>query len=124
MSILRNVRIGVVLIVALIVTASAAAFDHKPVHVDGMHPDQWGQTITGARSAILNRWGDATDAYCAGIIMNGYESSSSWVHGTVRFWDKLACYASWADGEHSVFVFDQKGRSSGTWVSYRWQNLP
>jgi hypothetical protein len=108
---------------ALSMTAVASAFDREPVRLGGMRPDGWGNSITGAAKAVRTRYSDTGTTYCVGVIMKGAEKDSSWVHGTTRYWDKLACLAD-NGSEFVTFVYDAKGAKANSFTIYRLRHIP
>jgi len=104
---------------------SALAYDRPPVHLSGMKPDSWGQTLTGAQAALRARYDDVRSVYCGGVFINGYtDASSTWIHGTVRFWDKLYCAVRTTDGQGLIMVFDPKGKAQNAYQIYRVRPIP
>lgn len=116
------VGIVTVAIAAGILAATAAAFDRQPVTVNGLTPDNWGQSTTRAQTALEGRYPGITVVYCVGALIPG-DSSSSWVHGLTRYWDKLVCAGYTATTGKTVFslIYDAKGAHS--WIIYRLHNV-
>jgi hypothetical protein len=104
-------------VVAGIAVSSASAYDRKPIHMEGLAPDSWGNSVTGSEQALHRRYAGIERVWCFGVIMDGFESDSSWVHGLTRYWDKLACGGVVRSGKEFVLVYDGKARYS--WTIYR-----
>jgi hypothetical protein len=104
-------------IIAAVAAGSAAAYDRQPLHIRGLRPDGWGQTVTAAGAALRQRYPGVRADYCTGVIMIGYESASWSVNGMTRYWDKLVCLGRTYSGSYFGLVFDQKGPRS--WIIYR-----
>jgi hypothetical protein len=83
-----------------------------------MSPDRWGFTVTNGQNDLQNRYPGIRDVTCYGIIETGFPlESSTWLRGTNRWWDKLGCVGSTADGKQFFLVCDAKGPNA--WVIYR-----
>ncbi|HZO95867.1 MAG TPA: hypothetical protein VFB42_00695 [Gaiellaceae bacterium] len=101
----------------LTVVPLAAAYDRAPIRLTGLTPDTWGQTVTTAESQLRGRFPGIRTATCFPVIVAADPSDSSFVLGTTRYWDKLACGGSTWSGHGFALVYDAKGRHS--WVIYR-----
>jgi hypothetical protein len=123
---MKKLTLGALVCVVLgSTTGTADAYDRTPLHLSGMKPDGWGQTLTGAEAALRARYDDVKSVYCGGVFMNGYtNASSAWTHGTVRFWDKLYCAVRTNDFQGLVMVFDQKGKKQNAYQIYRVKPIP
>lgn len=87
--------------------SAAQSYDRKPVVVSGLRPDGWYMATTHA-DALRDRYRDVGDIYCVGVIMQGHRTDSSFVRGSVRYWDKLLCFVD-MPREYISFIYDQKG---------------
>jgi hypothetical protein len=114
----RAVAFLSMLCVAAGLAASASAFDRPPISINGLVSDGWGQSTTSAEQNLVARYPTIRRPFCLGIKMKGYPaSSSSWVHGTTRYWDKLVCFARSWRGTVFGLIYDQK--SPRSWTIYR-----
>lgn len=113
------VMAGLVLVVfaVMVFAPAAAAYDRPPIRVSRLVPDSWGQSTTKAEVLLHGRFPGIRTATCFPVIMVGYASESSFVHGLTRYWDKLACGGSTWSGHSYGLIFDAKGRRA--WVIYR-----
>jgi hypothetical protein len=109
------------LAVAVTSASAASTFDRSPIHVAGLTPDRWGQSITKAESALRGRFPGIASDYCVGAIMVGHESESSFINGMTRYWDKLVCAGTTTGGQVFALIFDSKGAQS--WIVYRLHNV-
>jgi hypothetical protein len=107
----------VFLFVAVVLAPSALGYDRKPVRVTGLTPDSWAQSITKAEAQLKRKFPGIQADYCVGAIMVGYESESSFLHGTTRYWDKLVCIGTTVNGRQFDLIFDAK--SLYAFVIYR-----
>jgi hypothetical protein len=119
-------RAALVALAALLLVAvaagtarGAAAYDRSPIHLNGLTPDGWGTAVTSADRNARNRYPGIASLYCVGVIMNGWSaSSSSWVHGLTRYWDKEACFGhTYRSSSLFAFVYDTK--SASNWTIFR-----
>jgi hypothetical protein len=109
--------LGLLLVgVACVVTAkTAGAYDRSPVTLSGLYADGWGVSITGAEQNLTKRYGGIYRDYCLGVIMKGDAADSWWVHGTTRYWDKVACFGTlYRGGALFGLIYDAKGQNSFT----------
>jgi hypothetical protein len=98
-------------VVAVVAVAApiAQGFDRAPRYTVWGTPDYWGQSISQAQSFTRSKYPAAPRVYCEGAWIGGHRAESSWVHGTTRYWDKLACYALNPNGKAwTSFVSDAK----------------
>jgi hypothetical protein len=99
--------------------AAASGYDRQPVRLDHAQADGAGQTISNAEESVRHRYPTAKTIRCTGAIVIGQESTSSWMSGTARYWDKLWCAVGTSSRTNGVsFVFDPKGKT-GAFVIYR-----
>lgn len=119
-------RVELLTLAALLLVATAAGsaqgaegYDRSPIHLNGLTPDRWGTAVTSADRNARNRYPGIASLYCVGVIMNGWPaSSSSWVHGLTRYWDKEACFGrTYGSSSYFGFVYDTK--SASNWTIYR-----
>ena len=100
----------------------AQSYDRRPVVVSGLRPDGWSMATTHAANALRNRYSDVGYIYCVGVIMQGYRADSSFVEGSVRYWDKLLCFVD-MPREYISFIYDQKGAKQNTFTIYRMKHF-
>lgn len=101
---------AIVAAAALALAAGAQAYDRQPIRLTGLTPDGWGYTNLGAEDDLLERYFGLRTAWCTGVIMVGWPlRSSSWIHGTTRYWDKSACVGWTWSGRRYALVYDAKG---------------
>lgn len=114
----KIVALTAALFAVAVIAGSAEAFDRPPISLYGLKPDGWGQTITAAETNLKGRYAGIVSTFCLGVTIRYYPaSSSSWVHGFVRYWDKDICFGKTTNGAIFGLIYDQK--SSNGWVIYR-----
>jgi hypothetical protein len=109
-------------VVGLGFASAAQSYDRRPVVVSGLRPDGWSMATTHAAAALRNRYSDVGYIYCVGVIMDGYRADSSFVEGSVRYWDKLLCFVD-MPREYISFIYDQKGAKQNTFTIYRMKHF-
>ena len=84
--------LGTAFVVAVIQVTSASAFDRQTVPISGLVSDNFGQSTTHAEQQLKARYPGIRADYCMGVTMLGYPAStSSFVVGLTRYWDKDVC---------------------------------
>jgi hypothetical protein len=124
----RYMTRAVVLVVAIAAAAVMASpvlggssADRTPVTLTGLVPDDWNQSISNADNSARNRWPGYARVWCRGVIIAGFRSQSSFIHGTTRYWDKTFCVAlrERHSTQGSSFVLDAKGGENRRVAMYR-----
>lgn len=86
--------------------------------VSGLKPDRWGATTKYGNAQLQSRYQAIASVTCLGIRMPEYPvSSSTWVAGRVRYWDKLWCAGKLRQGKPFRLVYDAKSKTE--WTIYR-----
>jgi hypothetical protein len=115
----RLAGVAVVVLACVSLANTAQAYDRSPIRGYGLVPDTWGMSISNAEQKLRARFGGISADYCVGVIIVGHESDSSWVSGTTRYWDKLACAGYTRAGHTFGLIIDAKGHSADSWTIYR-----
>jgi hypothetical protein len=108
--------VGAILTVA-VGAVGARAYDRQPIVLSGLYGDGWGNSTSKAERALLTRYAGIRTVWCEGVIMAEDRSSSSWLDGYTRYWDKLACGGYTRSGHQFALVYDAKAQYA--WVIYR-----
>lgn len=109
---------------ALVAASTASSYDRAPVRLAGLTPDRWGYTNLGAEDDLLDRYRGLRTAWCTGVLMIGWpRSSSTWIHGQTRYWDKSACAGTTRTGARYALVYDAKGDCARCFKVYRLRGI-
>jgi hypothetical protein len=115
---MTKTKLGLLVLVALacglVLVSGASAYDRQPIAVSGLYADGWSQSTTAGEKALMRRYPGIYSAWCTGALINGNLAASSFVDGTVRFWDKLACGGYTQSGKYFSLIYDAKGRYAFT----------
>jgi hypothetical protein len=97
---------------------TSAQYDRTPVRLGQLKPDQWGTAATSADAGVRDRYPKGKDFYCVGVIMTGQPlSSSTWLNGITRYWDKFFCHLTLSPNSGLQMIFDPKGKNTS--IVYR-----